>query len=415
MTSSYRVDARRIEHTLAALQEERELAERSRFGRISFFLLQIAVYSFPTGIAVGLLLLDLGEDAGAADLSCWSILAIYVFLFLAMFSLIPLLLLNLPMFRTIVRQVRLERKVDALLGAHDSEWTSGRAASWRAPRTRGAKVRRWLVLGLGYLMTALIVLYVILGLTGKRHPGVAVAAVLFLGVPAYFIFTRRRVSKRFLRICLRVLLVVLVLLATGGLVLAAGGWGPDAFLAMVPVLLVIVLPLLLLVSNRLLARVRERLRLLDDVEQLSSSLARQRQLAADEERDFVELAAGEAERLVHLESALNRQSQLVAIDRAEEQRSASYTTLRAQELRLHMESLDPRDRLRVESGIEELSYAPGIDTASEASDGLRRLPVAHTDLRLVYRVDDEQGQIDVLALERGSAPYVPETGESQDA
>lgn len=410
MTSSYRVDAQRIEHTLAVLQEERELAQQSRFGRITFLLLQIAVYSVPIGILLMLLLSELSNMLLLSELGEKSLIscAIVIFQMVAVLSLVPLLLINLPTIRTIVRQVRLERKVAALLGADDGAlWTSGRAAAWNTPQTRGARGRRWVVLGLGWLMTAVIAFYAVRSLTEKEHLPVAVAVALLLGIPVFFIFTRRRVSQRFLRICLWVLLGFFVVLAA----VTVPIWRADAVLPLITVLLVIVLPLLLLISNRLLARVRERLRLLDDVEHLSRSLDRQRQVAADEERDFVELAAGEAERLADLEAALNRRSQLVAIDRAEAQRSASYTTLRTHELRVQMEELDPHDRLRVESGIEELSYDPGIDTASEAESGVRHLPVADTDLELVYRVDDELRQVNVLAIESAFGRFVPDPQE----
>lgn len=198
----------------------------------------------------------------------------------------------------------------------------------------------------------------------------------------------RRLPLRVLRAGLWTLLALLALS------LVAAILSPAYALALALALL----PAVLLVSNQVLHRVRDRLRLLQHVDRLHRSLRHRQQEAAAERQAFVELPREEAERLAEVEAQLIRRSRMTAIDDARRQPSAAFTTFKSSEVRQRMSELTPEACLLIESVIEELAFDP-MSAGISTSDGeTRKLPVPEAEAAIVYRVDQERRQVRLLDI-----------------
>ncbi|NIR32021.1 MAG: hypothetical protein GWN84_22495 [Gammaproteobacteria bacterium] len=135
-----RVETAHLDSLLRAVQVEHEKARLSRYKRVVFALLQIAVYAIPT-CAVLAVLAAIIDSGGAALLAVGGMtLAI-----LSLFLLVPL---NLPLFRTVWRRHRLARRLDLLTGEEDAA----------GPRRRGSR-GLWYLLGATVLILVLVIWY----------------------------------------------------------------------------------------------------------------------------------------------------------------------------------------------------------------------------------------------------------------
>jgi hypothetical protein len=394
-SSTYRVDLWKLEQLLAALKEEYEKAKLSTFHRVSFILLQIAVYTIPIVLLTWWLIADPAFGGFAeSELFLTGCLLIAG----AIASLAVLIPLNVPLIQMVVRQVRLDRKVRHLL-----------------PEERGAEqsppgnLRRelWLRV-LGGAMLVLVASTVVLAMTLDVDLWRVAVTLVVLGAPAYLILAKKRIPFRVVRIGFW-LLVVVIVAVLGFLVVAVvadlGRFGLDeglvGYVAVfgIPALLVLLLPGLVLVSNRYLSWLRGRMRVLDDVDRLRRSLEQQREEARETGELAVDLSSAEALRLERAEKTLIRHQRAVAIERAHHSREAAFTTFKTLAARAQLDALGPRERVLVESAIEELSVDPRPAAAS-GERGRYRLPVAGTEFELGYELSDEPRQVRILGIGR---------------
>jgi hypothetical protein len=259
-------------------------------------------------------------------------------------------------------------------------------------------------------MLVLVASTVVLAMTLDVDLWRVAVTLVVLGAPAYLILAKKRIPFRVVRIGFW-LLVVVIVAVLGFLVVAVvadlGRFGLDeglvGYVAVfgIPALLVLLLPGLVLVSNRYLSWLRGRMRVLDDVDRLRRSLEQQREEARETGELAVDLSSAEALRLERAEKTLIRHQRAVAIERAHHSREAAFTTFKTLAARAQLDALGPRERVLVESAIEELSVDPRPEAVSgEGERGRYRLPVAGTEFELGYELSDEPRQVRILGIGR---------------
>jgi cell division protein FtsL len=386
-SSTYRLDALRLEHALATLKREHEKATISRSQRASFTMLQIAAYAIPFAILIIWLVSDTAVGSTkAGTATCFVASAV---LGLAVISVLVLVPLNLPLVRKILRQAHLDRQLGLLLPE------SGHAPP---PTGRTPSQDRWLK-ALAGLFLALVAGSIALAVLSENAGWKLVVALVVFGGPAYFILTRERLPF----IALRVGLWLLPALMVVGLILAFIFRRRFGLVGFGAVFVVVLLPALVLVSDRYLSRLRERMRLLEDVDRLRESLSRQRQEAKKAREEFVELPFAEAERLAEVEQAFIRRGRVAAIESARGGTAAGHTLFRTPPARSQIEALDGRTRLLVESQLEELAFEPQPEGAAAGpAPGSWRLAVPETSVEIVYEVADEFRHVRILSV--GTSP-----------
>jgi len=388
---TYRLDTLRLEHVLETLQREHEKAKLSRFQRVSFTLLQIAVYAIPLALLFLWLIYGTGFENStvgevAGEVACSLALLVLGLSFISLLVLVPM---NLSLVRKIVRQARLDRQLAELL-------PEAGEVTVRPVRTPSQ------ALGLKILAGALSVLVaaaIALAIIGEGSAWKVPVTLVVLGGPAYLVLAQKKLRL----VALRFGLWLLTALMAAALILAFVFPGEFGLLGFLGVFVVVLLPALVLVSNRYLARSRARLRLLEDVDRLRASLSRHRRDAKTDGVGFVELPAAEAERLVEVEQSLIRQRRVAAIASARQGTASGRTIFKTVGARSQIETLDRRARLLVESQLEELSFEPQPEgAAADSAAGTWRLAVPGTAVEVVYEVADEFAQVRILAVERSA-------------
>lgn len=410
-SATYRVDIWKLEQLLAALKEEYEKAKLSTFHRVCFILLQIAVYTIPIVLLTWWLIAD-PAFGGFAESDLFFLTGCLLIAG-AIASLAILIPLNVPLIQMVVRQVRLDRKLRHLLPEE-------RGAEQSPPRSLRREL--WLRVLAGALLV-LVASIVLLAVTRDVDLWRVAVTLVVLGAPAYLILAKKRIPFRVVRIGFW-LLVAVIVAVLGFLAVAVvadlGKFRLDeelvGYVAIlgIPALLVLLLPGLVLVSNRYLSWLRGRMRVLDDVDRLRWSLERQREDARQTGELAVDLSSAQALRLERAERSLIRQQRAVAIEKAHDSKMEAFTTFRTLAARSQIESLEARERVRVESTIDELSIEPRPGAARRATAaGPHRLPVAGTDLEISYELSDEPRQVRILDVGRpgeGSAGETPSSG-----
>lgn len=385
---TYRLDTLHLEHVLETLQREHEKAKLSRFQRVSFTLLQIAVYAIPLALLFLWLIFGTGfERSPFGEAACYLVLLVLV---LAATSLLVLVPMNLSLVRKIVRQARLDRQLGELL-------PEAGEVTVRPVRTPSQ------ALGLKILAGALSVLVaaaIALAIIGEGSAWKVPVTLVVLGGPAYLVLAQEKLRL----VALRFGLWLLTALMAAALILAFVFPGEFGLLGFLGVFVVVLLPALVLVSNRYLARSRARLRLLEDIDRLRASLARHRRDEKTDSVGYVELPSAEAERLVEVEQSLIRQRRVAAIASARADTASGRTIFKTLDARSRIEALDRRTRLLVESQLEELSFEPQPEgAAADSAAGTWRLAVPGTAVEVVYEVADDFAQVRILAVETAAA------------
>jgi len=384
---TYRLDALHLEHVLEDLKREHDRVKLSPFQRVSFTLLQIAAYTIPLAWLVIWLLSDVATStesrlAGVAQPTCWAAAIVLLLATIAMVVLVPM---NLWLVRTIRRQARLDRQLARLLpGAGD--------VAVRPARTASQELGLKIVAGASLVLVAAACALAVLG--GEDWAWKLPVALVVFGGPGFFILTKKKLPVRALRIGLWLLTALVV----AGAILAFVFPG-DLALIVVALLVVVLLPALVLVSNRYLSRLRDRMLLLEDIDRLRASLARHRRDEKTDSVGYVELPSAEAERLVEVELSLIRQRRVAAIASARADTASGRTIFKTLDARSRIEALDRRTRLLVESQIEELSFEAPPEGAAA---GPLRLAVPGTAVEIVYEVADDFAQVRILAVERSA-------------
>ncbi len=393
--ATYRVDVSKLEKLLAALKDEYEKAKLSKFHRVCFGLLRIAVYTIPIVLVAGWLLSDPAlDDFFASERLFWTGCALLV---LALASLIILIPLNVPLIRLVVRQARLDRRLRRLLPEERSVVP--------APR-RSSRAEYWLRVLAGGLLI-FVALSVVLAMTkGLAWWRVAVALVV-LGGPAYLIRSGKRLPFQVARIGFWVLAAIIVAVAVffGVAVSSLGSsraespWMVWGIYYALPVVLVLLLPGLLLLANRYIGWLQERMRLIEDVDLLGRSLDRRRGEGREAGESFVSLSSAQALRLERVQTTLIREQRAVAIEGARDRGAAGFTTFKTLAARSQIEGLAARERVLVESLIGDLSVDPRPEGATaESLKGRYRLAVEGTALEIRYELDEPLQQVRILSV-----------------
>ena len=396
--ATYRVDASKLESLLAVLKEEYEKAKLSTFHRVCFALLRIAVYTIPIVLLAGWLMSDPAlDDFFASELLLGAGCALVA---LAVASLVILVPLNVPLIRLAARQARLDRRLRRLLPKERSVLPVPR----RSPRAE-----YWLRILAGGLLIVVALSVVLAATRGLDWWRVAVALVV-LGGPASLILTGKRLPFRVVRVGFWVLAATIVVAAVFFVVAisslgssrAESRWLVLGIYAL-PVVLVLLLPGLLLLANRYIGWLQERMRLIEDVDLLRRSVERQRSpeggQAGERDAGVVSLSSAEALRLERVQTTLIREQRAVAIESAQERGAAGFTTFKTLAARSQIEALAPRERVLVESMIGDLSVDPRPDGAiAEPAAPRYRLAAEGTGLEIHYEVDETLRQVRILSV-----------------